>query len=201
MSTQLFDLRSRSANICCVIDRRTRQPATRRPIGNSSLLTPPPPIRDRTSRVIDGHALRLGLIQLALARAERALDRIGADTGPRWVSYFSPAHLAGAAVRCLGDLRLYSQALRHAPDALTLGSQNTRTRALHTALVAMTHARAGDTDAACIWGRKLAHHAAGIQSTRVQQRIHELTTTLSSQQVSPQVNEVLHTLAAGPAAT
>lgn len=136
--------------------------------------------------------------QLALAK-ECALDRTGTDLGPRWVDYFSPAHLAGAALRCLGDLHLYTQALRHAPEALTLDSQNTRTRALHTALVATTHARAGDTDAACNWASKLGQHAAGIQSTRVQQRVRELTMVLSSKQTSPQVNEVLHTLAAVPA--
>lgn len=138
--------------------------------------------------------------QLALARAERALDRTGADPGPRWVGYFSPAHLAGAALRCLGDLRLYTQALRHAPDALTLGSQNARTRVLHTALVAMTHARAGDIDAACNWGRKLAHHTSGIQSERVKQRVRELTTALNPQQASPEVTEVLRALGAMPAA-
>ncbi|MBQ0980727.1 hypothetical protein [Micromonospora sp. M61] len=138
--------------------------------------------------------------QLALAKAERALDRTSADPGPHWVGYFSPAHLAGAALRCLGDLRLYTQALRHAPEALTLDSQNTRTRALHTALVAMTYTRAGDTDAACNWASKLAQHAAGIQSTRVQQRVRELATALSPQQALPQVNEVLRTLAAMPAA-
>ncbi|MGC5310972.1 hypothetical protein [Micromonospora zamorensis] len=139
--------------------------------------------------------------QLALTRAERALDRTETDPGPRWVGYFSPAHLAGAALRCLGDLQLYEQALRHAPHALTLGSQNTRTLALHTALVAVTHARAGDTDAACNWGRKLAQHTVGIQSARVQQRVRELTTTLRPQQALPEVNEVLHTLAAMPAAS
>ncbi|MDG9676743.1 hypothetical protein [Micromonospora sp. DH14] len=138
--------------------------------------------------------------QLALARAERALDRTGAAPGPRWVTYFSPAHLAGAALRCLGDLQLYSQALNHAPDALTLASENTRTRALHTALLAVTHARAGDTDAACIWGRKLAQHASDIHSARVQQRVRELSAVLSPQQASPQVNEVLHSLAALPTA-
>ncbi|RQX14458.1 hypothetical protein DLJ58_01275 [Micromonospora arida] len=137
--------------------------------------------------------------QFALNKAERALDRTGTDPGPRWVGYFSPAHLAGAALRCLSDLNLYTQALRHAPEALTLESENTRTRALHTALVAMTYARAGDTNAACNWGRKLAQHNAGIRSVRVQQRIRELTATLSPQQTSPQVKEVLHTLAAGPA--
>ncbi|WP_327040765.1 hypothetical protein OG400_25110 [Micromonospora ureilytica] len=138
--------------------------------------------------------------QLALAKAERALDRTGAVPGPRWVTYFSPAHLAGAALRCLADLQLYSQALGRVTDALTLASENTRTRALHTALVAVTHARAGDTDAACDWGRKLAQHASGIHSARVQQRVRELTATLSPQQASPQVNEALHSLATMPAA-
>ncbi|MEK8105072.1 hypothetical protein NKG94_07330 [Micromonospora sp. M12] len=66
LSTQLFDLRSRSASICCVIDRRTRHRATRRPIGRSSLLTPPPPVRDRTGRVLHRYALRLRLSEEAL---------------------------------------------------------------------------------------------------------------------------------------
>ncbi|MFI7658063.1 hypothetical protein ACIBTW_04165 [Micromonospora parva] len=138
--------------------------------------------------------------QLALARAERALGLAGATPGPRWVTYFSPAHLAGAALRCLGDLQLYSQALNHAPDALTLASENTRTRALHTALLAVTHARAGDTDAACIWGRNLAQHASRIHSARVQQRVRELTAMLIPQQASSQVNEVLYSLATLPTA-
>ncbi|MEW2430711.1 hypothetical protein AB0877_22105 [Micromonospora sp. NPDC047644] len=132
--------------------------------------------------------------QLALTKAERAIDRAGTESGPRWVGYFSPAHLAGAALRCLGDLHLYRQALRHAPDALALSSQNTRTRALHTALVALTHARAGDTDAACNWGRRLAQHPTGIQSARFQQRIRELASVLGPNQASPQVKGVLHAL-------
>ena len=35
LSTQLFDLPSRSANCCCVMFRRTRHCATRRPTGSS----------------------------------------------------------------------------------------------------------------------------------------------------------------------
>ncbi|MEU5785925.1 hypothetical protein [Micromonospora lupini] len=132
---------------------------------------------------------------VALSKAERALDRTDTDPGPRWVGYFSPAHLAGAALRSLGDLNLYTQAIRHAPEALELANQNTRTRALHTALVAMTHARAGDTDAACYWSGKLAPHSAGIRSARVRQRVRELVATLSPEQATPQVNEVLHALA------
>ncbi|MFC8298387.1 hypothetical protein [Micromonospora orduensis] len=138
--------------------------------------------------------------QRALTKAERALDRTDANPGPRWVGYFSPAHLAGAALRCLGDLHLYSQALRHAPDALNLGSKNIRTRALHTALIAMTHARAGETDAACNWASEFGQHAVGIQSARVQQRVRALANTLGSQQASPGINEVLHSLAAMSAA-
>ncbi|MGQ5264610.1 hypothetical protein ACTWLT_28050 [Micromonospora sp. ZYX-F-536] len=153
-----------------------------------------------TAATAYGHSGERRACQLALAKAERALGRAGTDSGPRWVNYFSPAHLAGAALRCLGDLHLYSQALRHAAAALALDSQNVRTRALHTALIAVTHARAGDTDAACDWGRKFTQHAVGIQSARVQQRVRELTTTLRPQHASPQVNEVLHTLAAKPAA-
>ncbi|MFI6783345.1 hypothetical protein [Micromonospora sp. NPDC050276] len=134
--------------------------------------------------------------QIALIRAENALDRTGDDPGPRWVGYFSPAHLAGAALRCLSDLRLYKPALRHAPDALTLNSQNLRTRALHTALIALTHARGGETDAACNWSRRLARQTDGIRSARVQQRVRELTAALSPKQTSSQVAEVLHALAA-----
>src|SRR5215471_19061184 len=43
LSTQLFDLPSRSANSCCDIRRRLRQYATRRPIGWSSTTIPPLP--------------------------------------------------------------------------------------------------------------------------------------------------------------
>ncbi|WFE99088.1 hypothetical protein [Micromonospora sp. WMMD964] len=152
-----------------------------------------------TAATAYGQAGERRACQLALTKAVRALDRTGTDPGPRWVGYFSPAHLAGAALRCLSDLELHSEALKHAPDAVNLASKNTRTRALHTALIAVTHARAGETDAACDWALKLRQHAAGIQSARVQQRLRELATTLSSHQPSTQVNAVLHALTATPA--
>ncbi|MGC4857410.1 hypothetical protein ACLQ24_29620, partial [Micromonospora sp. DT4] len=154
-----------------------------------------------TAATAYGQAGERRACQLALSKAERSLGRAGTEPGPRWVGYFSPAHLAGAALRCLGDLHLYPQALQHAPDALTLGSQNTRTRALHTALIAMTQARAGDTDAACEWSRSLVQDVAGVQSVRVCQRLRELTTNLRPYQSSPQVNDVLRALTAAPAAT
>ncbi|MER7894080.1 hypothetical protein ABTX15_30120 [Micromonospora sp. NPDC094482] len=153
-----------------------------------------------TAATAYGQAGERRACQIALVQAERALDRMDPGAAPRWINYFTSAHLAGAALRCLGDLHLYKQALRHAPDALDLANQNSRTRALHTALVAMTHARAGDADAACDWGRRLAKHTANVRSARVEHRVRELTTTLRPQQALPQVNEVLHILRAVPAA-
>ncbi|MDG4801212.1 hypothetical protein [Micromonospora sp. WMMD980] len=136
--------------------------------------------------------------QNALGRAERAVDRSHSAGEPRWVGYFTPAHFAGAALGCLGDLQLYRQALRHAPDAIALAPQNTRTRALHTALIATTHVRAGDLDAACSWGRELAHHARDIHSVRVTRRVRELARSLGRHRTVPEVEEVLLTINASP---
>ncbi|RFS47197.1 hypothetical protein D0Q02_06400 [Micromonospora craniellae] len=132
--------------------------------------------------------------QTALGRAERAIDRASPGEGPRWVGYFSPAHFAGTAMRCLSDLRLYRQALRHAPAAITLDQHNTRTRALHTALIAMTHAHAGDVDGACTWGSTLAAQTLTVQSVRVAHRIRELTAALDPYQAVPQVADLLRGL-------
>jgi hypothetical protein len=73
------------------------------------------------------HALRL---------AQSAVERSRADAGPAWAAYFSPAHFAGTAARCYRDLDLHRHALRHGRDGLALPAGNTRTRALHTALLA-----------------------------------------------------------------
>ncbi|WP_326564073.1 hypothetical protein [Micromonospora peucetia] len=132
----------------------------------------------------------------ALAKAERAFDRINPGVGPRWVAYFSPAHFAGTALKCLSDLGLHQPALQHAPDAIALANQNARTLALHTALIATAHARAGDIEAACGWGQELVRHAPDVHSVRVTHRVHEFTTTLSPYQAVPQVNELLLTLTA-----
>ncbi|MGN9806106.1 hypothetical protein [Micromonospora sp. L32] len=132
--------------------------------------------------------------QTALAKAERAIDRSSPEGGPRWVNYFSPAHFAGAALKCLSDLRRYRQALRHAPDAITLADRNTRTRALHTALIAATHAQVGDVDTACGWGRELVRYAPDVHSARVTHRVRELASALRPYQAVPQVNDLLRAL-------
>ncbi|WP_433393439.1 hypothetical protein [Micromonospora sp. KLBMP9576] len=134
--------------------------------------------------------------ETALTKAEQAIDRTDTGEIPRWATYFSPAHYAGTALKCLSDLRLPEQALRHAPVAIALTNQNARTLALHTALIAMTYARAGDIEAACHWGRELGRHLPDVRSVRVTHRIRELTTALNAYQAVPQVNALLETLRA-----
>ncbi|NJP35722.1 hypothetical protein [Micromonospora thermarum] len=130
--------------------------------------------------------------QTALARAERALDRVNPQASPRWVAYFSPAHYAGTALKCLSDLRLYAHALRYASAANGLADRNARTLALHSALIAMTHARAGNIDAACHWGRAAARQVPDVQSARVERRVGDLIATLNPHQALPEVNSLLH---------
>ncbi|MGC5663230.1 hypothetical protein ACN261_22925 [Micromonospora sp. WMMD723] len=134
----------------------------------------------------------------ALVKAEQAVDRMCKEDRPHWVSYFSPAHLAGTALKCLSDLRLHRQALRHASDAITLASPNARTRVLHSALIALAHAQAGDIDAACNWGRETARHAPQVCSARVTQRVQELTAALSPHRAAADVHDLLRTLAPTP---
>ncbi|TDC03371.1 hypothetical protein E1267_26455 [Nonomuraea longispora] len=124
------------------------------------------------------HALagdRQGFAQ-AIARATRALER--AETGPAWTRYFSPAHLAGAAMRSLLDLGLPGEALRYQHQALDLGPANTRTRALHTALTATAHARAGHIDQAALLGTQALQMARRVRSRRVAARITLLADVL-----------------------
>src|SRR5439155_8342329 len=87
----------------------------------------------------------------SLRRAEKAIGRTSGSTGPAWVGYFTPAHFAGTALRCFRDLGMHAQAPRFANDALDLSDGSNRTRVLHTALIATTHAEGADRDPA-------AHH-------------------------------------------
>ncbi|MGP4104568.1 hypothetical protein [Nonomuraea sp. KM90] len=140
------------------------------------------------------HALageRQGFAQ-ALARATHALDR--AETGPAWTRYFSPAHLAGAAMRSLLDLGLPDQALRYQHQALDLGPANTRTRALHTALTATAHARAGHIDQAALLGAQALQMARRVRSRRVTARLTLLAAVLNPHRPVAEVSAFLDQL-------
>jgi len=115
----------------------------------------------------------------ALAKASRALARSRPGDAPAWAGYFSPAHFAGTALRCHRDLRLHRQAVRYGAAALDVPAGNLRTRALHTALLASTHAAAGELDEACHLGHQTIQHSRTISSGRVQHRLAELAQALT----------------------
>ncbi|GID26909.1 hypothetical protein [Paractinoplanes brasiliensis] len=115
----------------------------------------------------------------ALAKAARALAKGRPGDAPGWAGYFSPAHFAGAALRCHRDLRLHRQAIRHGPAALDVPAGNLRTRALHTALLATTYAAAGDLDEACHHGYEAIQHGRTVSSGRVRHRLAELVQVLT----------------------
>jgi hypothetical protein len=114
----------------------------------------------------------------ALRKAHTAIEKSRPGTAPAWAAYFSPAHFAGTAARCYRDLRLSSQALRHGPAALDLAADSTRTRVLHTALLATIHADNGDLDTACSYGDQAVSDLPHVRSGRVRQRLAELSTRL-----------------------
>ncbi|MGP3918870.1 hypothetical protein [Nonomuraea sp. 10N515B] len=129
----------------------------------------------------------------AIARAKRALDCADA-TAPAWVCYFSPAHLAGTAMRSLLDLGQPGQALRYRQQALDLGPANMRTRALHTALTATAHARAGHIDQAALLALQTLQLARRIRSRRVAARITLLADVLVPHQPIAEVRTFLDQL-------
>ncbi len=110
----------------------------------------------------------------SLRRAAAAVERDRFEDAPPWATYFSHAHFAGTAVRCFRDLGMPSVALRYAPAALALSADNHRTRALHTALLATTHAQHGQLDAACELGERAAELSRSVHSNRVRERLGEL---------------------------
>src|SRR5436190_2142961 len=106
----------------------------------------------------------------ALRRAETAVARSAPGQAPAWAGYFTPAHWAGTALRCFRDLGMYRQALRHTDGALDLTGNSNRTQALHTALIAATHADAGNYDTAGELGVQALDFSAHVQSRRVRDR-------------------------------
>jgi hypothetical protein len=114
-----------------------------------------------------------GNCSAALTRAENATAKIGGSHQHAWAGYFTPAHLAGTAIRCLRDLGRTKDALGYAAQALDLGEGSVRTRALHTALVASVYATGAraDPEHATRLGHDALDLAGRVRSRRVTDRI------------------------------
>jgi hypothetical protein len=122
----------------------------------------------------------------ALRNAEKAMGRTAGD-GPTWAGYFTPAHFAGTAMRCWRDLGRPDRALRHAADALDVDEGGTRTRALHTALIATVHATGPrpDVEQAAALGAEALTLAGEVRSRRVVERVDELGRLLQPHRRNP----------------
>ncbi|WP_328474995.1 NUDIX hydrolase [Actinoplanes sp. NBC_00393] len=79
--------------------------------------------------------------------------------------------------------------MAHGPAALCLPADSTRTRALHTALLATVHAANGDLDEACRYGDQAIPHLHTVTSQRVRQRLTELIYRLRPHRLEPVVAE------------
>nr|WP_218005890.1 hypothetical protein [Actinomadura hibisca] len=120
-------------------------------------------------------------------RARTALERAD-STGaacPPWASYFTGAHLAGTGMRSLLDLDRPDLALTHGDQALHTPAANNRTRALHTALLATAHARAGNLDHAVHLGDQAIILAVVLRSRRVTGRLALLADALRPHHTAP----------------
>lgn len=127
----------------------------------------------------------------AIKRATAALDRADQPGRPDWTAYFTPAHLAGTAMRSLLALDRPAPALGFAAQALAAPEGNTRTAALHTALLATVHAQASDLDSAINHGQHALNLARQVRSGRVTARLRLLTNLLASHQPTPTVTAFL----------
>jgi len=131
----------------------------------------------------------------ALRLAEKATGKAAtSDDHPAWAGYFTPAHLAGTAVRCFRDLGQTGQALAYAGQALDLAEGSVRTRALHTALIASVHASGpgADPELASHLGHQALDLAGVVRSLRVADRIKDLTGRLWRFRGNTTVDGFLH---------
>lgn len=129
----------------------------------------------------------------ALRLAEDAAGKIGGSDQPVWAGYFTPAHLAGTAIRCLRDLGRTKEALRYAEQALDLGEGSVRTRALHTALIASVYAsgKSAEPEHASQLGHSALDLAGRVYSRRVTDRIADLGKRLAVHRGISAVDEFL----------
>jgi len=130
----------------------------------------------------------------ALRLAERAADKTGGSDHPAWASYFTPAHLAGTAIRCLRDLGHTKDAFRYAGQALDLGEGSVRTRTLHTALIGSVYATgpSAEPEQASQLGHDALDLADRVHSRRVSDRIADLYHRLDRFRGHPTVDGFLH---------
>jgi hypothetical protein len=122
----------------------------------------------------------LNATRTALADAETALALNPHAPLAPWVSGFDRASLASEAAQCYLDLDQPAGATIYARQAVELRSADrARSLALGRLLLAETHTRQGDLDAACHVGTRLLDDCHSVGSARVIRGLEHLRTLLA----------------------
>ncbi|MBM7774053.1 hypothetical protein JOD54_004257 [Actinokineospora baliensis] len=126
-----------------------------------------------------------------LSVAESAMDRAATTPGSSWAGHYSPgrwAHEAALVHARMGDM---VAAEEHIGQALSLGLDRRRTRAMVLADLGGIRFRRGDVDGAVGAWTEFAGIAEGVHSTRIDRSAADITVRLGSIPGTAHVRELL----------
>ena len=123
----------------------------------------------------------------ALSRAETALDKADRSADPQWIGYFDEAYLSAKFGHCFRELRQPANATTFARRSLDMDNSYVRGRAFNLALLATSHAQAGDVEEACHAGDEAIGLVQELNSVRAMEYLRELRGELRPYATSPVV--------------
>ncbi|MDT0444152.1 tetratricopeptide repeat protein [Streptomyces johnsoniae] len=130
------------------------------------------------TRVARGHSVQgdRGPCARSLLQAEQAHDRGPAMAPQRWLAFFNPGEISGAAALCHRDLRQYPAAVKAARRSLAVLQETSLQRnklAAHVRLGRIL-AAAGELDEALAAGNNALAVLPGVRSPRIEDRLRQL---------------------------
>lgn len=133
----------------------------------------------------------------SLHHLDVAFDRSCTRVEPEWMHYFGEADIADERAHCFFDLGRHAASRREARSALgALDPTRRRRRALDTALLASSYARAGAVERACSVGHEAVSYASCLKSFRSTHRIVLLLALLHGSADHPAVRALTEHVAA-----
>ena len=123
----------------------------------------------------------------ALSSAETTLATADRTADPQWIGYFDEAYVSAKFAHCFKELRQPATAESFAHRSLNMDTSYVRGRAFNLALLATTHAQAGDVEEACAVGTQALDLTRGIRSARAINYLRDLLDELEPAATSPDV--------------
>lgn len=115
----------------------------------------------------------------SLSSAEATVDGADRVSTPSWIGYFDEAYLAATFAHCFRELGDSRQARRFAERSLRMHPDYRRGRMFNLALLATSHAQAGDVEAACAVAAEAVDLTRGLHSHRAVGYLRRLRTELA----------------------